>query len=127
MSGEVLNGGSDYAIDPSVLKLAAQVKHVLDLGVQVAIVIGGGNFFRGASLSESVSLVLCMITWVCCHVRYLLCVIFDKAGMSVRAYCYPLCMVDLFNRRKAMHHLNRGRVVIFAAGTGNLLVMTDQL
>ena len=54
LSGEVLNGGGQSAIDSKVLQgLTEQVKHVLDLGVQVAIVIGGGNFFRGANLSQT--------------------------------------------------------------------------
>lgn len=131
MSGEVLNGGTEHPIDPKVLEtLAQQVKHVLDLGVQVAIVIGGGNFFRGANLSQSG---ISRITGD--HMGMLATLMnalalrdaFDQAGMSVRVLsATPLSgVVDLFNRRKAMHHLNRGRVVIFAAGTGNPLVTTD--
>jgi uridylate kinase len=131
LSGEVLNGGTDVAIDPKVLHgLAEQVKHVIDLGVQVAIVIGGGNFFRGANLSQSG---ISRITGD--HMGMLATLMnalalrdaFDQVGMSVRVLsAIPLSgVVDLFNRRKAMHHLNRGRVVIFAAGTGNPLFTTD--
>jgi uridylate kinase len=131
LSGEVLNGGSDAPINPKVLhNLAEQVKHVLDLGVQVAIVIGGGNFFRGANLSQSG---ISRITGD--HMGMLATLMnalalrdaFDQVGMSVRVLsAIPLSgVVDLFNRRKAMHHLNRGRVVIFAAGTGNPLFTTD--
>jgi len=131
LSGEVLNGGTDIAINPEVLhNLAEQVKHVLDLGVQVAIVIGGGNFFRGANLSQSG---ISRITGD--HMGMLATLMnalalrdaFDQAGMSARVLsAIPLSgVVDLFNRRKAMHHLNRGRVVIFAAGTGNPLFTTD--
>lgn len=131
LSGEVLNGGTDGVIDPTVLhSLAQQIKHVLDLGVQVAIVIGGGNFFRGANLTQSG---ISRITGD--HMGMLATLMnalalrdaFDQEGMSVRVLsAIPLSgVVDLFNRRKAMHHLNRGRVVIFAAGTGNPLVTTD--
>ena len=131
LSGEVLNGGGQSAIDSKVLQgLTEQVKHVLDLGVQVAIVIGGGNFFRGANLSQTG---ISRITGD--HMGMLATLMnalalrdaLDQAGVSVRVLsAIPLSgIVDLFNRHKAIHHLNRGRVVIFAAGTGNPLFTTD--
>jgi uridylate kinase len=131
LSGEILNGGSHTAIDPKVLQgLTLQVKHVLDMGVQVAIVIGGGNFFRGANLSQ---IGISRITGD--HMGMLATLMnalalrdaLDQAGVSVRVLsAIPLSgIVDLFNRHKAIHHLNRGRVVIFAAGTGNPLFTTD--
>lgn len=131
LSGEVLNGGTNVAIDPTVLRnLAEQVKHVVDLGVQVAIVIGGGNFFRGANLSQSgISRITGDQMGMLATLMNALALrdAFDQAGLSVRVLsAIPLSgVVDLFNRLKAMHHLNRGRVVIFAAGTGNPLFTTD--
>jgi uridylate kinase len=131
MSGEALNGQSTKAIDPVVLdRVANDVKAAMDLGVQVAVVIGGGNFFRGAKLSEAgitrmtgdhMGMLATLMNALALRDA------FERSGMAVRILtAIPMSgIVDHFNRRKAIHHLESGRVVIFAAGTGNPLVTTD--
>lgn len=131
MSGEALNGKSTKAIDPEVLdRVAEDVKSAMALGVQVAIVIGGGNFFRGAKLSEAgitrmtgdhMGMLATLMNALALRDA------FERSGMAVRILsAIPMGgIVDHFNRRKAIHHLDSGRVVIFAAGTGNPLVTTD--
>lgn len=131
MSGEALMGDGAYAIDPKVIdRLAKEVRHIYDLGVQVAIVVGGGNFFRGATLSEAgISRITADHMGMLATTMNALAVrdLFEKAGLPTRILsAVPLGgLVDLFGRRDAIHHLDQGRVVLFAAGTGNPLVTTD--
>ena len=131
MSGEALMGKGPRAIDTAtVLRIVNEVAHVHQLGVQVGIVIGGGNFFRGAQLSE---IGINRITGD--HMGMLATLMnslairdaFEQLDLPVRILsAIPMSgVVDLFSRRKAIHHLKSGRVVIFAAGTGNPLVTTD--
>ncbi len=131
MSGEALMGNGPQAIDTdTVLRIVNEVVQVYRHGVQVGIVIGGGNFFRGAQLSE---LGINRITGD--HMGMLATLMnslamrdaFERLDLPVRVLsAIPMSgVVDLFNRRKAIHHLESGRVVIFAAGTGNPLVTTD--
>jgi len=131
MSGEALMGNGPKAIDTdTVVRIVNEVVQVHQLGVQVAIVIGGGNFFRGAQLSE---LGINRITGD--HMGMLATLMnslamrdaFEQLDLPVRILsAIPMSgVVDLFSRRKAIHHLESGRVVIFAAGTGNPLVTTD--
>ncbi|MDF1761574.1 MAG: UMP kinase [Coxiellaceae bacterium] len=131
MSGEALSGDGDYAIDIKVVdRLANDVRELMELGMQVAVVIGGGNFFRGAALSDAG-----ITRMTGDHMGMLATLMnalslrdaFDRAGMQVRILsAIPMSgIVDHFNRRKAIHHLESGRVVVFAAGTGNPLVTTD--
>jgi len=131
MSGQALMGAGDSAIDPKVLdRMAKEVGEVYQLGVQVAIVIGAGNFFRGVTLSEAG---INRVTGD--HMGMLATIInalamrdsFERSGLPVRVFsAIPMSgMVDYYDRRKAIHHLQQGRVVIFAAGTGNPLVTTD--
>lgn len=131
MSGEALMGNGDKAISPSVLnRIAQEVHEVHQLGVQVAIVVGGGNFCRGATLSEvginrltgdSMGMVATIMNALALRDA------FERSGMQVRILSsVPVGgMVDLFHRRKAIHHLEQNRIVIFAAGTGNPLFTTD--
>jgi len=131
MSGEALMGNGQKAIDPQVLdRMAKEVGEIYELGVQVAIVVGGGNFFRGAAISEAginritgdhMGMLATLINALAMRDS------FERSGLPVRVLsAIPMSgMVDHFNRRKAMHHLQLGRVVIFAAGTGNPLVTTD--
>lgn len=131
MSGEALMGGGDTAIAPSVLnRMAHEVHEIHQLGVQIAIVVGGGNFCRGVSLSEvginrltgdQMGMVATIMNALALRDA------FERSGMAVRILSsVPVGgMVDLFHRRKAMHHLAQNRVVIFAAGTGNPLFTTD--
>lgn len=131
LSGEALAGGSDLGIDPSVLdRMAFEISKVRDLGVEIALVIGGGNLFRGRSLSE---LGLDRVTGD--HMGMLATLmnalalrdVFERSGLPCRIMsAIPMSgMVDHYDRRKAIHHLEAGRLVIFAAGTGTPLVTTD--
>lgn len=131
MSGEALMGDGVSAIAPSVLnRIGQEVKEVHQMGVQIAIVVGGGNFCRGVALSE---VGIDRITGD--HMGMLATVMnalalrdaFERSGMPVRVLsAVPVGgMVDLFQRRKAIHHLEENRIVIFAAGTGNPLFTTD--
>lgn len=131
MSGEALMGDSDTAISPAVLnRLAKEVDEVRQLGVQIAIVVGGGNFCRGVALSEvginritgdHMGMVATIMNALALRDA------FERSGMPVRILSAVAVggMVDLFQRRKAIHHLEQGRIVIFAAGTGNPLFTTD--
>ena len=131
MSGEALSGDKNGAIDPKVLdRLAREINEIKALGVEVAVVIGGGNFFRGATLSQAgitrmtgdhMGMLATLMNALALRDA------FDRSGMEVRILsAIPMSgIVDHFNRRKAMHHLSSGRVIIFAAGTGNPLVTTD--
>jgi uridylate kinase len=131
MSGEALMGTGSSAIDTAtVSRIVNEVHQVHQLGVQIAIVIGGGNFFRGAALSE---LGINRITGD--HMGMLATLMnalalrdaFEQLSLPVRVLsAIPMSgVVDHFSRRKAIHHLQQNRVVIFAAGTGNPLVTTD--
>lgn len=131
MSGEALMGKGNYIIDPLVLdRLAKEISEVYRLGVQIAIVLGGGNFFRGAALSEAgidritgdyMGMLATLINALAFRDA------FENLGMPVRILsAIPVEGIgDAFHRRKAIHHLQQGRVVIFACGTGNPLVTTD--
>lgn len=131
MSGEVLMGDGSQPIDPKVLdRLAKEVVAVHRYKVQIAIVIGGGNIYRGATLQQAgitrisgdyMGMLATMINALALHDA------FERAELPVRIFsAIPMSGVaDHFNRRKAIHDLKRNRVVIFAAGTGNPLVTTD--
>lgn len=131
MSGEALMGDGSTAISPVVLnRLAKEIDEVRQLGVQLAIVIGGGNFCRGVALSEvginritgdHMGMVATIMNALALRDA------FERSHMPVRILSAVRVggMVDLFQQRKAIHHLEQGRVVIFAAGTGNPLFTTD--
>ncbi len=131
LSGEALMGEYDYGIDPKILAcIATEIAHVNHLGVQVAIVIGGGNIFRGAGLAQGG-----MDRVTADHMGMLATVMNSLAlqdaleGMSV--YCRVMSAVKInqvcedYIRRRAIRHLEKGRVVVFAAGTGNPYFTTD--
>jgi len=130
-SGEALSGKTGYGIEPAVLdRIATEVLEIVRLGVQTGIVVGGGNFFRGEALSEAG---IGRITGD--HMGMLATIMnslalrdaFERAGLETRVMsAIPMSgIVDYYDRRKADYHLHAGRVVIFAAGTGNPLVTTD--
>lgn len=131
MSGEALMGDGKHPIDPRVLdRLARDILEVYQLGVQVAIVVGGGNFFRGATLSQAgISRMTGDYMGMLATIMNALALrdSFERASLPVRILsAIPMTgIVDTFNRRKAIHHLQQGRVVIFSGGTGNPLVTTD--
>ena len=131
MSGEALMGDGTTAISPAVLnRIAKEIHEVHQLGVQIAIVIGGGNFCRGVELSEvginritgdHMGMVATIMNALALRDA------FERSNMPVRILSAVAVsgMVDTFHRRKAIHHLEQGRIVIFAAGTGNPLFTTD--
>ncbi|MAR83628.1 MAG: UMP kinase, partial [Legionellales bacterium] len=131
MSGEALMGGGTSAIEPATIdRMVSEINEVQALGVQVAIVVGGGNFFRGAALSEiGISRITGDYMGMLATMMNALSLrdAFERQNLPVRILsAIPMSgIVDHFNCRKAIHHLNEGRIVIFAGGTGNPLVTTD--
>jgi uridylate kinase len=131
MSGEALQGDGQSNIDPAVLdRMAAEIGQVLKLGVQVGIVIGGGNLFRGATLAKAgIGRITSDHMGMLATVMNALALrdAFERADMATRILsAIPMSgIVDHYDRRKAMHHLTKGRVVLFAGGTGNPLITTD--
>lgn len=131
VTGESLLGSREYGIDPQAARdLAEKIKAVFDLGVQVAIVIGGGNIFRGISgskngIDRATADYMGMLATVMNGMALEDALI--KVGVPVRLQS-ALTMTSVaepFLRKRAIHHLEKGRVVILSAGTGNPYVTTD--
>jgi len=131
LSGEALMGKGDYGIDPDVLtRIAGELKEVRALGVQVGIVIGGGNIFRGAGLARAG-----MDRVTGDHMGMLATVInalaLQDALERVGTFARVMSALQIhevsedYIRRRAIRHLEKGRVTIFAAGTGNPFFTTD--
>ena len=131
LSGEALMGSTDYGIDPKVLKrIALEIQELLGLGVQVAVVIGGGNIFRGEGLARSG-----MDRVTGDHMGMLAtvmnCLAMQDALESIGTYARVMSAIRInevcedYIRRRAIRHLEKGRVVLFAAGTGNPFFTTD--
>ena len=131
LSGEALLGQGDYGIDPTVLKrIAGELQDIVQMGVQVAVVIGGGNIFRGAGLARAG-----MDRVAADHMGMLATVMnslalqdaLESLGLHARVMSAirinEVC--EDYIRRRAVRHLEKGRVVIFAAGTGNPFFTTD--
>jgi uridylate kinase len=131
ISGEALAGGQGYGVDPPVLeRIAAEIREVLILGVQVAVVIGGGNIFRGVAASargmdrataDYMGMLATIINALALQDAL------EKAGMQTRVLSAVemRAVAEPYIRRRAIRHLEKGRVVIFAAGTGNPFFTTD--
>ncbi len=132
LSGEALLGSQEYGIDPAVIqRVAAEIAEVSALGVQVGLVIGGGNIFRGAGLAEAG-----MDRVTGDHMGMLATVInslamqdaLERQGVFARVMSAALQIHEVcedYIRRRAVRHLEKGRVVILAAGTGNPFFTTD--
>jgi len=131
LSGEALSGDLSYGIDPSLIqRVAAEIAEVAGLGVQIGLVIGGGNIFRGAGLAEAG-----MDRVTADHMGMLATVInslalqdaLERKGAVARVMSalqiHEVC--EDYIRRRAIRHLEKGRVVLFAAGTGNPFFTTD--
>ncbi|MFZ5532177.1 MAG: UMP kinase [Pseudomonadota bacterium] len=131
LSGEALLGDADYGIDPAVIaRLAREIGEVRDLGVQIGVVIGGGNIFRGAGLANAG-----MDRVAADHMGMLATVMnalalqdaLERIGVFARVMSAlrinEVC--EDYIRRRAIRHLEKGRVVLFAAGTGNPFFTTD--
>jgi len=131
LSGEALTGDVGFGIDPSVLdRMALEIGQLVGIGVQVGLVIGGGNLFRGAALSEAG---LDRVTGD--HMGMLATVMnalamrdaLERSSIATQVMsAIPMSgVVDHYDRRKAMRALDNGDVVIFSAGTGNPFFTTD--
>jgi len=132
LSGEVLRGGkSGDPIDAATLeKVCGQVKEIHSLGVQVSVVIGGGNIFRGLNgeqrgVDRTTGDYMGMLATVINALALMDCL--EKMGVNTRVQsAIPMNQIaEPFIMRRAMRHLEKGRVVIFAAGTGNPYFSTD--
>lgn len=131
LSGEALLGDKAFGIDPAVLnRLAQEIKVLIDSRIEVSLVVGGGNLFRGAELQQSG-----MERVTGDHMGMLATVMnalalqdaIEKIGVPVRVMSsLPIDQVcEEFIRRRAIRHMEKGRVVICAAGTGNPFFTTD--
>ncbi len=131
LSGEAFKGDADFGIDPSVsTKVARQVKHVTETGVSIAIVVGGGNIWRGAEAEQ-----LGMDRATADYAGMLATVInalslqdaLEQEGVTTRTQSAINVqqVAEPYIRRRAIRHLEKGRVVIFAGGTGNPYMTTD--
>jgi uridylate kinase len=131
LSGEALLGKEDYGIDPDIIhRIATEIGDVTRLGIQVAVVIGGGNIFRGAGLAESG---IDRVTGD--HMGMLATVLnalaLQDALESVQINARVMSAISVHDvcedyiRRRAIRHLEKGRVVICAGGTGNPFFTTD--
>jgi uridylate kinase len=131
LSGEALAGSQGYGIDPPVLtRIAQEVRDVLQLGVQVAIVIGGGNIFRGVAASaQGMERATADYMGMLATVMNALALqdALEKSGLQTRVLSAieMRAVAEPYIRRRAIRHLEKGRVVIFAAGTGNPFFTTD--
>ena len=129
LSGEALAAGQGFGVDTKrVEEIALELQDVHSLGIQIAIVVGGGNFFRGTEQSE-------MDRVAADHMGMLATVInalalqdaLEKLGIYTRVMSAIEMhqVAEPFIRRRAMRHLEKGRIIVFAAGTGNPYFSTD--
>ncbi len=131
LSGEALAGEQGYGIDPEVITgIAAEIKEVVELGVQVALVIGGGNIFRGlAASSKGMDRASADYMGMLATVMNSLAMqdALEKQGVvtRVQSAIEMQQVAEPYIRRRAVRHLEKGRVVIFSAGTGNPYFTTD--
>jgi uridylate kinase len=131
LSGEALMGDKGFGIDPRVVaEIAEEVKQVFELGAEVAIVVGGGNIFRGVEVSaqgmdRSAADYMGMLATVMNSMA--LQDAFEKIGVPTRVQSAieMRAVAEPFIRRRAIRHLEKKRIVIFAAGTGNPYFTTD--
>ncbi|MSM41339.1 MAG: UMP kinase [Geobacter sp.] len=131
LSGEALGGAQGYGIDPETISsIANEVKGVVECGTELALVIGGGNIFRGLAASSKgmdrasadyMGMLATMINSLAMQDAL------EKVGVDTRVQS-AIAMQEVaepYIRRRAMRHLEKGRVVIFGAGTGNPFFTTD--
>lgn len=129
LSGEALSGGDQHGIDiPTVEKICRQIKEIFDLGVEIAIVVGGGNFWRGRSsegMDKSTADYMGMLATVINALG--LQDVLEDMGVPVRVQTAIEMkqIAEPYIRRKAIRHLEKRRIVIFASGTGNPFFTTD--
>lgn len=131
LSGEALMGDREYGLDDAVMgNISNQIRQVVDQGIQVAVVIGGGNIWRGSQAAQKG-----MERTTADYAGMLATVInalalqdaLEKAGLATRTQTALeiRAVAEPFIRRRAVRHLEKGRVVLFAGGTGNPYMTTD--
>jgi uridylate kinase len=131
LSGEALMGDLSYGADADrIAAIAGQVKHVADRGVQIAIVVGGGNIYRGLAgaadgMDRATGDYMGMLATVLNALALQDALEKDGAVTRVQSAITISEVAEPYIRRRAMRHLEKGRVVIFAAGTGNPFFTTD--
>jgi len=131
LSGEALMGSRAFGIDPITLnQLANQISRAIDDGIEIAVVVGGGNFWRGATVAETgMDRATADYAGMLGTIMNALALqdALEKVGCVVRTQtAIPIPQVaEPYIRRRAMRHLEKKRVVIFAAGTGNPYMTTD--
>jgi uridylate kinase len=131
LSGEALMGSRDYGLEPETVdRVAAEIKTVVDMGVEVSVVIGGGNIFRGVSaaahgMDRATADYMGMLATVINALAMQNAL--EKAGVPTRVLsAIPMSSIcEPYIRRRAMRHMEKGRVVVFGAGTGNPFFTTD--
>lgn len=131
LSGEALMGDRGYGIDPATVEyMASEIKKVVDMGVEVAVVIGGGNIFRGVEASvkgmerasaDYMGMLATVINALALQNAL------ERNGLQTRVQSAIEMreLAETYIRRRAIRHLEKGRIVIFAAGTGNPYFTTD--
>jgi uridylate kinase len=131
LSGEALMGEEDYGIDPAVLRrIAGELREIVQMQVQLAVVVGGGNIFRGAGLARA------GMDRVAADQMGMLATVMNALAMqdaleSLELHARVMSAIRInevcedYIRRRAVRHLEKGRVAIFAAGTGNPFFTTD--
>ena len=131
LSGEALMGDQSYGIDSETLAFVAdQIKNVLDMGIETAVVVGGGNIFRGTDASAAgmdratadyAGMLATIINALALQDAL------ERTGLVVRTQSAIAvqAVAESYIRRRAIRHLEKGRIVIFAAGTGNPYMSTD--
>ncbi len=131
LSGEALMGNRDYGLDPDIVdRVAAEIKTVIDMGVEICVVIGGGNIFRGVSgaaqgMDRATADYMGMLATVINALAMQNAL--EKVGVPTRVQsAIPMSSIcEPYIRRRAIRHMEKGRAVIFAAGTGNPFFTTD--
>jgi len=131
LSGEALMGDQSFGISPEVIKyVAEEIRSTFDLGVEIAVVVGGGNIFRGVAASSygmdrvSADYMGMLATVInCLALQDAL----EEKGVATRVQTAISmhAVAEPYIRRRAIHHIEKGRVILFAAGTGNPYFTTD--
>ncbi|MBI1864300.1 MAG: UMP kinase [Nitrospirae bacterium] len=131
MSGEALMGNQGYGIDPAVVaRVSKEIKQLVEIGVRIGIVIGGGNIFRGlagaaAGMERASADYMGMLATVLNALALQNFMEKDEVDTRVQSAIEMRELAEPYIRRRAIRHLEKGRVVIFAAGTGNPFFTTD--
>ncbi|MBQ4647523.1 MAG: uridine monophosphate kinase, partial [Candidatus Gastranaerophilales bacterium] len=132
ISGEALLGNQQFGIDPEpVHNICTEIKKAYDLGVQIAVVVGGGNIFRGMKNSSKLGMDQASGDYVGMLATVMNAIAIQSELRKIGVDCRVQSAIDIekiaepYIRFRAIRHLEKGRVVIFAAGTGNPYFSTD--